>query len=325
MLPFAEALRGRVSLQLLERLAKVNPKQRIFVSHAHDFLRSALQESADPTIGLKASASAQNTSVGLFDFIMKSSDSPRAATAASARYIRLLSDVHALSLGTHRRQAVIRIDTSLPVPDVLEDFVLASLVRNHVVEWCGGDLEETEVWFRHAEPADLAPYLRALPLASLRFGADISGFSFRIDRLDAPLRARDRRLHAVLCAAAERILSALPAYASTTDSVRERIEQRLATHDIKLSLIADELELHPRHLYRALAREGTSFDALLDDERRRVSLSRVAATNTPFLAVARQAGFGSVPAFYRAFRRWTGRTPAAYRRLHRLSEDAAQR
>ena len=81
-----------------------------------------------------------------------------------------------------------------------------------------------------------------------------------------------------------------------------------------MEAIASSLGMTSRHLRRKLEAEGTSYQALLDGVRQ--SLARDYLNNS-FLGVddiAAALGFSDAPAFRHAFKRWTGTTPAEFRR-----------
>jgi AraC-like DNA-binding protein len=80
---------------------------------------------------------------------------------------------------------------------------------------------------------------------------------------------------------------------------------------------AAQLRVSPRTLKRRLAELGTSYSELTDQ----ISLARaeqlLLRTDDSIDQVAEKLDFSDAPGFIRAFRRWTGLTPARYRALHR--------
>ena len=68
-----------------------------------------------------------------------------------------------------------------------------------------------------------------------------------------------------------------------------------------------------RTLQRRLREEGLDFKRLVDDTRRRFSLSYLRDRKHTLAEVACLLGYAEVSAFNSAFRRWTGTTPSAYR------------
>ena len=69
----------------------------------------------------------------------------------------------------------------------------------------------------------------------------------------------------------------------------------------------------PRTLKRRLAEENTTFSAIRDDVRRQRALLLLDDRRLSIGEVATRLGYTELPNFTRAFRKWTGVTPAAYR------------
>ncbi|MEA3156254.1 MAG: hypothetical protein QOK44_3843, partial [Betaproteobacteria bacterium] len=59
--------------------------------------------------------------------------------------------------------------------------------------------------------------------------------------------------------------------------------------------------------------EGTTFQAIKDEVRRDIAIQRLTRSDDAISAIAYDVGFDDPTAFHRAFRHWTGSTPAAYR------------
>lgn len=77
--------------------------------------------------------------------------------------------------------------------------------------------------------------------------------------------------------------------------------------------IARALRSSPRKLQRLLAREGTTYDEILDAVRRDMAGQLLADTTAPISTIAAMLEFASAAALTLAVRRWTGMTPSAYR------------
>ena len=68
-----------------------------------------------------------------------------------------------------------------------------------------------------------------------------------------------------------------------------------------------------RTLHRRLADEGASFQTIATQARREAAEALLGTTEHPLADVAFLTGFADQSAFTRAFKRWTGQTPTAYR------------
>ncbi|MEX5351231.1 AraC family transcriptional regulator ligand-binding domain-containing protein [Pseudomonas juntendi] len=84
-----------------------------------------------------------------------------------------------------------------------------------------------------------------------------------------------------------------------------------------LEAVARHLQLPTWTLRRKLAEEGTRFRNLLNDTRRDLAETYIRDTQLAFGEIAYLLGFASAEAFQRAFKRWTGITPGAFRRNQR--------
>lgn len=104
------------------------------------------------------------------------------------------------------------------------------------------------------------------------------------------------------------------------DRLREMIAPQLIAGRPPIRTMSRAVAMSVRTLQRRLAERGWSYSELVDDVRRAVARRRVEHPQTPFNVVAADLGFAEQASFTRAFRRWTGLTPRAYRRLRGPSE-----
>ena len=86
--------------------------------------------------------------------------------------------------------------------------------------------------------------------------------------------------------------------------------------------LAPLLNLSPRSLHRQLKEEGTSLQVLKDEVRRERAIELLQRTRKPIKQVAESAGFQNEKSFIRAFKQWTGQTPAAFRDARQSSGKA---
>lgn len=69
----------------------------------------------------------------------------------------------------------------------------------------------------------------------------------------------------------------------------------------------------PRTLMRRLELDGTTFQSIKDALRRDLAIGHLQAGRKNVEAIAQDLGFSSAASFHKAFRRWTGNTPSAYK------------
>ncbi len=95
--------------------------------------------------------------------------------------------------------------------------------------------------------------------------------------------------------------------------VERELEPLLADGPIRVEGIARALGCSRQTLYRRLKAEGLTFAALLDDLRRRQALTLIRDPARSVKAIGYRLGFSDPAAFSRAFKRWTGKSPQAFR------------
>ena len=124
----------------------------------------------------------------------------------------------------------------------------------------------------------------------------------------------DPALFAVLDTHARMLLEKLPNPAEIVSQVREALEAELRGGDPHLESIAGRLAMSPRTLQRRLRDEGLVFNDVLDAMRFRAARTYLARPDVAGSEVAYLLGFAEQSSFNRAFKRWSGQTPTAYRR-----------
>ena len=83
---------------------------------------------------------------------------------------------------------------------------------------------------------------------------------------------------------------------------------------LRIASVAEALGLKVRTLQRRLAEERSSFEELLQADRLGKASLLLETTRATVLEIALAVGYSDHPHFTRAFRRWRGVTPMAYRR-----------
>jgi AraC-like DNA-binding protein len=108
-----------------------------------------------------------------------------------------------------------------------------------------------------------------------------------------------------------------------------RVRQALAAHpeaSHSAEALATLLNTSARSLHRQLKDEGASLQALKDEVRRHRAQELLLRTQRPLKQVAQAVGFVNEKSFIRAFKSWTGHTPAEYRTgLQGLDVSTAER
>ncbi|MHC4224373.1 MAG: helix-turn-helix domain-containing protein [Planctomycetota bacterium] len=105
-----------------------------------------------------------------------------------------------------------------------------------------------------------------------------------------------------------------PAASDLAGSLQQALTPLLGAVPLSLELGAEIADTRPRTLRRWLREEGTSFRGILDRVHFEAAEERLREPTLSLAEISADLGYADQPNFTRAFRRWTGETPAAYRR-----------
>lgn len=249
------------------------------------------------------------------DYAMSTANTVRDAVEIALQHARLCNDALAIELSIENGRALVRLESSASLNRVSADFLMIGLYTAHVRLW-PHEAGELECWFTHGAPRDMTAYKDAIPDAVLRFGAPCYGFSFAASTLDQRLPSADPKLHSIVHRYADLMLAELPSTQTLAGDIRRMLPAELLRSRADAASVARKLHVSVRTLGRRLEEEGTSFKVLLNDVRRELALNMLVRGDLPIADVARQLDFADVSTFHRAFRRWTGQTPATYRANH---------
>jgi AraC-like DNA-binding protein len=173
---------------------------------------------------------------------------------------------------------------------------------------------ELEVWFKHEEPGDVSAYRAIFAHAKLVFGAAFDGFVSNATLLDEPMPTANASLHGVLRAHAEHLLAEYASSENFVERVSADILGSLRAGGSTAEGTAARLGMTRRTLTRRLAERGTSYSELLKEARYRTAMHYLRHTAHSVEDIAFLLGFSECPPFIRAFKRWSGYPPLAYRK-----------
>jgi len=254
---------------------------------------------------------------GSYGMLARASISAPTLGVALKRWCRhhgLLADDIALQLQVQNRTASITI-TERSDLGLLREFCLVSVLRNihGLACWLvDSRIGLLETQFPFAAPPH-APAYAVLFSGPTRFGAGPASIRFDAQYLDLPLRRDERALRQML-------QHALPLTVLQYRRDRllvQRVRQTLASHAHTIHSaddLAALLHVSPRTLHRQLKEEGATLQGLKDEARRARAVELLHRTQRPIKQVAEAAGFQNEKSFIRAFKGWTGLSPAEYRK-----------
>ncbi|HKP57480.1 MAG TPA: AraC family transcriptional regulator [Polyangiales bacterium] len=295
-----------VSIRQLEE-----PQARISLADFNHIVARARRLTGEPALGIFMGLRRRVTMYGFLGFAALSASSLREALELAVRFSPMICTAVKLSLHVDDGRAALRIEELCDVGDCRDVALFALLLGLGQIgkALTGCDLGG-EAQLAIARPDYFDRFEDLFP--RMRFDQPATQLVFPAHQLDLPLSNPDRaglRLAREQC---EQALSELRLDAGIVERVQALLANAEGSHS--LDEVSTKLRMSSRTLKRRLASQGVSFSELVDRERHGRALSLVGSSSLPLLTIAERLGYSGVPNFARAFRRWTGQTPAAYRR-----------
>ena len=287
-----------------------DPATRIPLPVAAEIIQRALRLTGEPALPLYVGWQMRLSSHGFLGFAAMTAGTVREAIELAVRFASTRTTALGLDLYVEKDTASLVIEERSPLGPLREFSVLSLIVGL----WQLGNALTGKMLEGAAEVTFPAPeYIAKVPFASglIKFDRPANRLIFAAKLLDTPLKTADPIATQLARAQCERELAAI-VDAGFPGRVRAAIARR-AEGVPSLAEVARELHVSTRTLKRKLADRGTTFSAILDDVRRQRALLLLDNRELSIGEIAGRLGYSEVPNFTRAFRKWTGTTPGAYR------------
>jgi AraC-like DNA-binding protein len=304
----------------IELAFPAGPEDRVPGSQVERLWSFAARRTGDAVVGLHMAEAYSPGALDILGYVVLSCRTVGEVFDRFSRYAPLLNDGMRIEVVREKKVAYCRA-TFL---DGMDNYLTRAPTQAIDTTWAGlarelrrlttKPLSPAEVWFRHAAPTakDRKEYDRLLG-APIKFGAKEDRFVVPIAHLDEPVRSANPALLQVFEQHADAVLSRVEDNGSRSHQVARALATKLKGAVPPLSEIARELAMSDRNLQRALRHDGTTFQKLLDEVRRDLAISHLANPATSAGQVGFLLGFSEPSAFHRAFKRWTGKAPSAFR------------
>lgn len=292
-----------------------DPDARIPLALEMRLWDTAAELGKDADFGLHAAEAIRPGAFDVLDYAVRTAPNLGEALKRIVRYNRLVHDIAEFRVVEHMDTVCIEHRFSAvgirPCRHASE-FTLASLL---VIggQMTGVALHPLAVAFAHAQPEQTNEHRRLFGLPP-QFGAAVSSLTLPRTILDQPVSGADAGLSRIVTAHAEQLLAAC-ATPDIVGSVHSLLAANMSNGPMKLSEVAQQLHLGERSLQRRLESGGTSFIRLVDEVRKELALRYIDDQHLALGEIAYLLGFAEPSPFHRAFKRWTGITPAAARRV----------
>jgi len=309
----------RIDAQRILREAGINPaladqpRARVPFEKVAAAWSRAVQICDAPDLGLEAVEFYRPTDFHGLAVVFLASNNLGTALERFVRYHTVVNT--ALKVKLARSDNRFDLLCSSPRVDAAATRTLESARAAVIVDLCrtavSGGLDPMSVAFTYAQPADTRAYDDFF-YCRLEFGAPEWRLSFRGEDAARPFLASNRDLARSNDQVLDHLVKSLH-QDDLVSRVKVALVDQLPSGTPSEESIARAVSMSARSLQRRLAGFHTNFKQLLASVRRELAEQYVQDRDVPVTEISYMLGFSDLSSFSRAFKRWTGRSPAACR------------
>lgn len=289
-----------------------DPENRISLAAHNHIVGHCATRTGCPHFGLLVGQQDGLHSFGLVGLLVKYSPDVGTALRSFVRYLHLHVRGATTDLVVDGGTAMLTYEIHEPgieAVDQVGDGAVA-VMHNIMRALCGPDWRPTEAWFAHRAPADVGPFRRFFRVP-LRFDAEQFAMLFPAGYLGRRMPVADDELRRLLQRQVDlledRHRGDLP------EQVRNVLRTALMTGHARADQVASLFGMHSRTLNRRLNAFGFGFQQLVDESRFEIARQMLEDSAMEVGQIAELLDYAAPGVFTRAFRRWSGTTPAEWR------------
>lgn len=294
-----------------------DPTVRLPLSRYCDLWDAIARDPRGDAFAVSLGTHVRIAALGVVGYVMQHAATVREAYASFSRFSRLVNDRIAPEIEERADAIVFRRRLPERVVRNRPMCVAGPLTTVPIVRDLAGLAPEQPVAvgveLPCAAPGDPRDIERAYG-CRVRFGGEEAVLRLRREVFDLPVRQHDPALFHYLSRHAEELVRLVPDSQRLSDRVRAHLLARLDEGAPSAAEVARALATSERSLHRRLAEEGTTFGAILEESRASLAKRYLADPHLAIDEIAFLLGYSEASTFQRAFRRWTGVAPGAFRR-----------
>lgn len=290
-----------------------DPAQRISYRQAVAMIQRALKALPGQGLGLWVGHRNVLGTLGLLGHVLSLCKTLRDAFDIGIRHQHTSGGIVSCTVRQQGDEFFVDAECRLPYGDVqifaIEEFFASLPVYGRAL--VGADFKPLRVEVMHAAPAYREHYLSLLG-PDVRFGCLHNRMVIAGHWLDTRLPNH----HAVALRQALKLLELESAQVHRKLDLIEAVERAISrdlAQGSHIEQVARDLNMSGRTLRRRLSEHDLTFDTLLEQVRRARTLNLLANPQLSIERITEAVGYSDVRSFRRAFKRWTGLSPSAYR------------
>jgi AraC-like DNA-binding protein len=292
-----------------------DPLARMDVTTLCQLLENARTLTGEPGIGYYLGLHKRVSMFGYLGFVAQSARTLREALALTVKYAPLVSSSLSLELQLDSRSSWLVIEEQASFGSARDISLISTMLGLQTIRGTlTGHRPLARLEFAFEQPEYYPRFAHVAP--DTAFGQPFNRIAIDPRTLDLPIVSADPTALQVVRRLCERELDELGFDTELVERVRQALPRRDGGYR-SLEEVAAALHVSPRTLKRRLGSENASFSDLLDRERKKAAVAMLSNPRIGLDVVAHRLDYSSVSTLIRAFHRWTGQTPSAFRRGRR--------
>ncbi|MBF0278907.1 MAG: AraC family transcriptional regulator [SAR324 cluster bacterium] len=296
---------------------------RIPLQQHHKLMEIGIELTRNPALALQMGESFSPERLGVVGHVFMNCPTLREAGYQAIRYSKLICEVSHLALDEDEKHAKLVHLIEIPEYDSISssEASLSSAI-SMIRVFSGNAVNPIETHFQHAKPDHIEEYKRIFQ-APIVFNQPENALIFDKKILESRLSDFNPYLHEILIKHADELLHQLSSGKKLQDQVCTYIFDHLSKGEVDIEMVALHLNMSRWTLTRKLKEEGTSFQELFKQMRKKMAMNYLQIKNFSISEVAFMVGFSEPSTFNRAFKNWAGQSPGEFRKARTLLSAAS--
>ncbi len=229
------------------------------------------------------------------------------------RYL-LSVESNLVTLALNPSRSLDRDEFDRKIQSATPDSLMASLMMWHrLSEWLiGMEIPIVKITVTFSGPQEQTPF-DMRNIKHVEYGALQNSVSYDPKFLEYPIVQNQDALMAFLRTAPYRLVTEDPSHVGTADKVRNILKRDVSGNMPSAEAVASQLNVSVTTLRRQLQKDQTSYQKLKDECRMEAAFHYLGCFDLSNTMIAEMLGFDEPSAFFRSFKKWTGKTPGEYR------------
>jgi AraC-like DNA-binding protein len=293
-------------------------EQRLEWEVAQHVWTAVVQHTADPLIGLHIGEHTHATIAGLLGHLMESSPDLKSAFQQLAEFQQYFTEMFRYQLHLTGKECILQFSPFEPwqtlYPDTARQAVDQAMAGSlHIARLLSRkNLRLVRADFVHQQKEHTAEYRRIFG-ENICFGQKVNQLIFSLQDVNLPLPGYHPELQEMFRRLLQQQLDQLKASPQIAAQVKKILLEAYQEGLPSLAEAADKLSMSPRSLQRNLKAEGVSYQLLSDEIRFELACKLLNNRAFRLSDIAFRLGYAETSVFRKAFLKWSGVTPSAYR------------